>query len=156
VTEFEQKIVECVDKYGWFGLSVSPRTGSDDPEEWFTYTIGLPKSHDWPEIICFGLASDTAHGVLSDAITECENKSERPRDGMRLSDTLNGFDAMLVDASAIPDEYFGTATWYARLAGTSAPPARVQLLWPDKSGRFPNDPDCSPEVRRMQTPCETA
>ena len=154
MTEFEKKIVDCVDKYGWFGLSVSPRVGSDDPEEWFTYTIGLPSSHNWPEIICFGLGSDIAHGVLSDAIAECETKGLEPSSGLRLTDTLNGFDAVLIDASAIPDHYFGTATWYARLKGAEAPPRRVQLLWPDKAGKFPTDPECSPEVRRMQTPVE--
>lgn len=154
MTEFEQKIVDCVDKYGWFGLSVSPRADSDDPEEWFTYTIGLPKSHNWPEIICFGLGGDIAHGVLSDAIAECETKNLEPRSGLRLTDTLNGFDAKLVDASAIPDHYFGTAIWYARLKGTEAPPSRLQLLWPDKAGKFPDDADCSPEVRHMQTPIE--
>jgi hypothetical protein len=153
-SEAEQKIVDCVEKYGWFGLSVSPRTDSADPEEWFTYTIGLPKSHGWPEIICFGLAGGTAHGVLSDAIAECETKGLRPEAGLELTDTLNGFNALLVDASSIPDPYFGSATWYARLMGTPAPPPRLQLLWPDKAGKFPNDPDCSPEVRRMQTPCE--
>ena len=154
LSEFEQKIVDCVEKFGWFGLSVSPRADSDDPEEWFTYTIGLPKSHDWPEIICFGLDNKTAHGVLSDAIAECEAKGIRPEPGLELTDTLDGHKAMLVDGSAIPDPYFGSATWYGRLAGNRAPPARLQLLWPDKAGKFPNDPDCSPEVRRMQTPCE--
>ena len=116
--EFEQRIVDCVDEHGWFGLSVAPRTDSDDPEELFTYTIGLPKSHGWPEIICFGLGSDVAHGVLADAIAECEAKALQPEAGLVLTDTLNGFDALLVDASRIPDPYFGSAIWYARLAGT--------------------------------------
>jgi len=154
LSEFEQKIVDCVEKYGWFGLSVSPRADSDDPEEWFTYTIGLPKTHGWPEIICFGLGGDTAHGLLSDAIAECEQKAISPSAGLELSEVINGYKAVIGDASAIPDHYFGSATWYARQAGTQAPPARVQLFWPDKAGRFPADPACSPDVRRMQTPVE--
>jgi hypothetical protein len=154
--DFEQKIVDSVDKDGWFGLSVAPRVDSGDPEEWFTYTIGLPKSHGWPEIICFGLGSDVAYGVLADAIAECESKEIQPTAGLRLTDTLNGFDALLVDGSAIPDPYFGSAIWYARFAGTKVPPERLQLLWPDKAGKFPNDDGCSPEIRRMQTPVELA
>jgi hypothetical protein len=153
---FEQKIVDGVEKFGWFGLSVAPRTDSDDPEEWFTYTIGLPKSHDWPELFCFGLGSQVAHGVLADAIAECEAKGLLPLPGLELTDTLNGFNAKLADASAIPDSYFGSAIWYARRAGTDVPPARLQIFWPDNAGKFPDDPDCSPEVRQMQTPVEIA
>jgi hypothetical protein len=156
LSKFEQEIVDCVERYGWFGLSVSPRADGDDPDEWFTYTIGLPQTHGWPEIICFGLAGDTAHGLLSDAIAECEAKAAFPGAGMELTEVINGHSALLADASTIPDHYFGSATWYARLVGTPAPPPRLQLLWPDKAGKFPNDPACSEEVRRMQTPVEAA
>jgi hypothetical protein len=154
--KFEQKIIDDVEEFGWFGLSVAPRTDSDDPEEWFTYTIGLPKSHGWPELICFGLGSQIAQCVLTDAIAECESKQVHPHAGLELTDTLNGYSARLVDASAIPDSYFGSAIWYAREAGTPVPPARLQLFWPDKAGNFPNDPNCSTEVRQMQTPSEVA
>ena len=155
LSPFEQKIVDCVEEYGWFGLSVSPAADSDEPEEWFTYTIGLPKTHGWPEIICFGLDGDTAHGLLSDAIAECETRQINPHPGQELIEVVQGDVAMLADASDIPDHYFGSASWYARFAGTQDPPARLQLLWPDKAGRFPNDPACSEEVRALQQPLET-
>jgi hypothetical protein len=151
---FEQRIVDCVEEFGWFGLSVSPCAEDEDPEEWFTYTIGLPKTHGWPEVICFGLAGETAQDLLADAIAECEANGVSPSAGMELTEVINGFRARLADASTIPDEYFGTAIWYAHLAGTQVPPARLQLLWPDKAGKFPDDPACSEEVRRMQTPVE--
>jgi hypothetical protein len=156
LSKFEQKIVDCVERHGWFGLSVSPRADSDDPDERFTYTIGLPKSHGWPEIICFGLAGDAAHDLLSDAIAECEAKAASPGPGMELTKVINGYSALLADASTVADHYFGSAIWYARQVGTQAPPARLQLLWPDKAGKFPNDPACSEDVRRMQTPVEVA
>jgi hypothetical protein len=151
---FEQQIVEAVEKYGWFALSVAPRTDSDGPEEWFTYTIGLPKSRRWPELICFGLGAETARDILADAIAECDAKKITPAAGLILTDTLNGFDALLTDGSQIPDDYFGTATWFARYASTKAPPDRLQLMWPDKAGRFPTDPDCNQAVRESQIPLE--
>jgi hypothetical protein len=154
LSRIEQRIVDCVDKYGWFGLSVSPAADSDDPDEWFTYTIGLPKTHGWPEIICFGLGGDVAHRLLTDAIAECEAKAVAPHTGLELTEVVNGYNALLIDGSTIPDRYFGSAIWYARRAGTEVPPARLQLLWPDEAGRFPDDPDCTPEVREMQAPVE--
>lgn len=154
LSQIEQKIVDCVEEYGWFGLSVSPAANGDDPEEWFTYTIGLPKSHGWPEIICFGLGGDVAHGLLADAIAECEARAVVPHAGLELTEVVNGYSALLIDGSSIPDHYFGSAIWYARRAGMQVPPARLQLLWPDKAGRFPNDPGCSDEVRELQIPVE--
>jgi hypothetical protein len=32
----------------------------------------------------------------------------------------------------------------------------LQLLWPDKNGHFPMDADCDAEVRRIQTPVNSA
>ena len=151
-SEADQKIIDGVEKYGWFAQSVAPRSDSDDPQEWFTYTIGLTKTHGWPEIICFGLGSDVAYGLLADAIAECETRAICPSDGLVLTDTIKGYDALLVNGAAIPESYFGTGTWYARRVGTEAPPARLQLLWPDSAGKFPNDPACSEGVRRSQTP----
>ncbi len=152
LNEFDQKIVDGVEKHGWYALSVSPAADSDDPDEWFTYTIGLQKTHGWPEIILFGLDGTTAHGVLSDAISECEAKGVRPAAGMELTETVKNCSARLVENPAIPFNYLGFANWYATHVGMPDPPDRLQLVWPDKNGFFPDDPRCVPEVRQLQTP----
>jgi hypothetical protein len=156
LSELDQKIVDNVEKHGWFGLSVSPAAESDHPPEWFTYTIGLQKNHGWPEIIVFGLDGTVAHGVLSTAIAECEAKAVRPTAGMDLTDTLEGSTARLVENPAIPFNYLGFANWYAAYAGMPDPPERLQLLWPDKNGFFPDDERCQAKVRQLQSPAETA
>ncbi|MFC7536798.1 DUF4262 domain-containing protein [Sphingomonas sp. GCM10030256] len=148
----EQKILDDVEDYGWSAMSVAPRVESDDAKEWFTYTIGLPKSYSWPEIVCFGIDGQTAHGILTDAIAECKERGARPHAAMLLHKTLGGQDALLADGSRIPDPYLGSAIWYARYAGLDGPPEKLQLLWPDENGRFPHDPACDPEVRQLQTP----
>jgi hypothetical protein len=152
LSKFEQKIVDDVEEYGWSGMSVAPRVDSDDAEEWFTYTIGLSRSYSWPEIVCFGVDAKAAHGILTDAIAECKERNIPPHPGMLLHKTLGGLDAMLVNGSAIPDPYLGSAIWYARYIGLDVPPEKLQLLWPDENGRFPGDPACDPEVRQLQTP----
>ena len=153
VSSFEQRIIDDVEQYGWFGLSVAPRADSEDPQEWWTYTVGLSKSHGWPEFVVFGQTSDIALSILGVAIEECEKSGEIPQNGQRLETTLKDFDAVLVDGSAIPDSYFNSANWFARHSGGQKP-SRLQLMWPDKAGKFPFDPDCDPEVRSMQTPME--
>ena len=107
-------------------------------------------------MICFGLDGSTAHGVLADAITECEAKGVRPTAGMELTETLANGSAKLVENPDIPFNYLGSANWFAAYSGMSDPPERLQLIWPDKNGYLPDDERCNPEVRRMQTPIEVA
>ena len=154
LNEFERNMVEQIESRGWFALSVAPATESDDPEERFTYTVGLPYKLGWPEIVCFGLSKDTAYGLLNDAIAECKNTGQVPRDGVMLTEVIEGWPAKLIDGGGIPDSYLSSATWFARYIGTKAPPDRLQLLWPDKAGLFPDEVGCVEDVRLAQTPVE--
>lgn len=151
----DKNMIEKIEAHGWFAISVAPAIDSDDPEVWFTYTIGLPHTFGWPELICFGLDSEFAHGLLSDAIDECKSKNNIPSAGMILTEVIEGFPAKLVDGSSIPDNYFGYARWFARYIGTKDPPDRLQLLWPDKRGVFPDESGCAEGVILAQTPVET-
>ena len=153
MTDFDNWIVKTVEQVGWAVLSVGPRKDSDDPREWFSYTVGLTKTFGWPEMICFGLETETRKHMINDAVDECQSKGARPAPGLRLSKVLNGFDVLLVDGNYIPESYFGLAEWFARHWGAT-PVARLQLLWPDASGRFPNDDDCDEDIVTEQTPLE--
>ena len=154
--KFEKNMVEKISKHGWFAVSVAPAVGSDDPEEWFTYTVGLPHTLGWPKLICFGLDSDTVYALLSDAIDKCKRKNQTPVEGMILTDVIEGWPTKLIGGDRIPDGYFGSARWFARYVGTKDPPERLQLLWPDKEGVFPDEPGCAKDVLLDQTPVETA
>lgn len=154
LTDYEKQIVANVDEFGWHGTSVAPTTNSDDSQEWWTYSTGLTKSHGWPELIIFGLNSDDAHAILWAAIRECEARDVVPQAGLRLKNTLSGYDAVLVDGRAIPDSYLNSARWFAR-HHKLAPPEVLQLLWPDDHGLFPFDEGCEPSVVSEQTPKET-
>lgn len=50
-TPFEQRIIRDVDEYGWFGMSVGLREDRDDVREWWTQSVGLPKTDDWPQFM---------------------------------------------------------------------------------------------------------
>lgn len=153
VTDFEQRIIDDVAKFGWHSLSVAPRENSDDPQEWWTYTVGLAVSRRWPELVIIGQPPGSAHGILDAAITECEARDMAPHPGLLLQDTLEGYGAILVDGSKIPSDYVNSANWFARHNGI-AEPERLQLLWPDREGNFPFDPNCDPGVRSLQEPIE--
>jgi hypothetical protein len=152
----EQKIVDDVERVGWSVMTVAPRTDSDDPEEWFAYTIGLQKTFGWPEIICFGLATDAMVDILNNAVDELRERILTPAPGIELTEVLNEYPARLAESKSIPFNYLGFANWFAEYAGMREPLRKLQLLWPDKNGHFPDDPHCVPEVRQLQTPVEVA
>ena len=150
VSAVEQQIIDGVESNGWFAVNYVP--GPGDPKEWFTYTVGLTKTAGWPEIICFGLSDERLLGMLRDAIGECWERGIRPAAGLELMKVLEGTHVRLERADTLRDPYFALADWYADHSATAKLTERLQLVWPDPRGRFPDDPDCDPKVRERQTP----
>jgi hypothetical protein len=152
----DKRILSVVDEHGWMVMSVAPRVDSDDPQEWFSYTIGLTKTFGWPEIITFGLAGKVAHPVLNDSVDELRRRDLRPAPGILLKDVLVGFDAKLIAPFPMASHYMGSAIWFSRYYGLVVPPPVVQLVWPDKQGVFPDEPGCHEGVVLDQTAVETS
>ncbi len=150
----EQDVVEKVQKFGWTVFQISPSVGSDDPDEWFAYTVGLRKTYGWPELICFGLAQDVMHSMLNCAVEECQEQSATPFAGMLLKDVLNNAVAKL--AIIAPLDWIPRVAWARWLSDHYELPRGefdcLQLLWPDKAGRFPDEPDCDDAIKKLQTP----
>src|SRR5262245_3941664 len=92
--EHEQKIVDVIGRVGWAVMRVSPNTGDEDPR-WFAYTIGLPVTFGWPELICFGLAVDGMAELLNDAVKELKTKQKEPAAGMLLTVVADGHPSRL-------------------------------------------------------------
>lgn len=149
-----QQIIDAVEKRGWYVVNVLPAEDGSDGDERCSYTIGLGKSLHWPELICFGRVADEAFEMLRLTIAECWERQITPHDGLLLRKVLQRFPVKVASNAALGN-YLGLAEWYAEQAGL-AKPDRLQLLWPDDQGRFPDDPDCDPEIRAIQTPRTTA
>ncbi|MCW3798597.1 DUF4262 domain-containing protein [Sphingomonas sp. BN140010] len=147
----EQNIIAHVRDHGWSIMKVAPATDSDDAEEWFAYTIGLPNTFGWPELICLGMDSDVVGPVLNNAVAELRDSKLTPTSGLQLHDVLNGSPVKLQANPQIPSNYLGYAKWFAGHSGRDMP-TWLQLLWPDKQGRFPGEAGCVTEVVQLQTP----
>jgi hypothetical protein len=150
----QQRIVEHVDRVGWSIMKVAPRSNSDDPQEWFAYTIGLPKTFGWPEVICFGLSLDLMGALLNDLVAECKERGIQPNANLKLKNIIKNAEVKLIDATNVPLSYLNSARWFSEYTGTDGIVARLQMLWPDKKGVFPDEPDCEQDVRDAQTPLE--
>jgi hypothetical protein len=149
----DQRIIDTVDRVGWMVMRVSPNQGDPDPQ-WFAYTIGLPVTFGWPELICFGLDPDLMAQLLNNAVLELKSRAVLPSSGLELNEVMENCSACLGTFSVgYFSEHLGWALWFARLRGLKAEQfGCLQLLWPDKSGHFPFDANCDAGVRKLQTP----
>lgn len=151
--EAEREVVDNIARYGWHCMQVASTV--DDPiQTVFAYTIGLEHSYGWPEFICFGLAMDVLHACLANAIDDCRRKEISPRAGLVLNEVLEqGFCRLDAFPAAYHDEHLGWAIWFARYQRRDPKAIRcLQLVWPDRDGRFPDDPACAKGARLLQQP----
>jgi hypothetical protein len=142
--EREQFIRDMVEDPGWAVQLVSD---GDDDEPAFAYTIGLYRNFGHPEIIIIGLRLPVMNALLN----VC---GDRIKAGETLpihtpfSGVLDDYDVKLgqVRAPASYDEHLGYAIWFYN--GREFPV--VQLVWPDKTGRFPGEDGVAESVRKLQ------
>ncbi len=118
-----------VEKYG---LEVMGVFGTDYFPT-FSYTIGLTKTYNHPEIICFSLSIETAHIILNDVakIIKAGNKIEIGIDYTNLF-VKSSSQFIAVDESNL-DEYFGQAFKYYQNKKFNA----IQLVWTDTKNKLP-------------------
>jgi hypothetical protein len=141
--ETPDNIRDVIDEYGWWVGLIQ----EDGEAPGFAYTIGLYEKFGHPEIIIFGLAPDSMHGILN----HC---GDMIRDGKRfpvgesVSGVLDSYDVRFraVTAKASYAEYLG---YGCRHYGDRVFPV-LQLLWPDKQHRFPGDDGAADFLAKRQ------
>lgn len=139
---------QAIADYGWHCVGVFADPAAAVPP--YAYTVGLaapsrPSPH--PELVVAGLSPPAGRGVLSAAVELIRNGAKLAggdeRDGIIARFAVR-FRAIDLGACAlsfdVSDDYYG--------CGSEVP--RLQLIWPDREGRFPGDPDVDPRVMRIQ------
>ena len=143
--EPDLRMATDIDTFGWHVVSVS------GTPQW-AYTIGLLHSFGLPELIIFGLRSEVHRFVLN-GIAEALRDKELPGDEVPVG---IGSGNLPFRMGALDDGWkywFPTfATWMYR---SNEIPIR-QVVWTDKEGRFPSDPEfdesCEPQPDGARPP----
>jgi hypothetical protein len=128
----DSKVAADVETYGWHCLHVLPRDGEEGAP--FTYTIGLTRTFDHPEIAIFGLSREKAHAILNDCATDIRAGTRYTTDAP-LADVIGGgvrVQFKRVKADHMRD-YFGTAVRYY---GQREFEVWI-MFWPNREGAFP-------------------
>jgi len=133
----EQTFVAKVREHGWFRMSVA----GDSEGPGFSYTTGFWVSARQPEVILFGLKSETAHDVFWDLFRDAEgNKSLVP--GRATQEVFGNQPAYVFPvAKRFYAEYLGWSRWFY---GSDDFPC-FQIVWPDRNGVFPWQPGFDPQ-----------
>lgn len=115
-----------------FGLQVIMVSATDYSPP-FAYSIGLYKSYQHPEIICFGLPNDLIHAIIND-IADLVKKGEKIKPSKNYYNIFKDSRAefLEVDERNI-DDYFAAAINFYETIKFPA----LQLVWTDRNGKFP-------------------
>ena len=128
----DRKLLDDVDEYGVHIVHVP----EDDEGPGFSFTVGLWHNFEQPEVIVFGLPEPVAHELLN-ALADAADEGQKFLADQRHESLLVGYPVRFV---AVPkaqfDEFLGSAVW--AYGGDDF--GCVQLVWPDKQGRWPWEP----------------
>ncbi len=89
--EHERSVLDRLRKYGFFAHHIFPET--DLPG--FSYTTGIWKTADFPELILFSIESDKAHKILWN-LFDAVMAGRRLPIGERIGDVLKKGDVVLL------------------------------------------------------------
>lgn len=132
MTPAELKVLSDIDETGVHVVHVE----GEDGKPGFSYTVGLWYSFEQPEVIVFGLPEQVA-AELFDAIADEASEDKKFRDGERHEGLLVSYPVRFVAVPKVDHTLFlGQAQW--AYEGDDFP--CVQLVWPDKQGRWPWEP----------------
>lgn len=129
--EQEQSFVAKIRDHGWY------RTGVFEGEEYpgFSYTTGFWLGATQPEVIMFSLKGEIAHDVFWDLYRDAKAGSSvpiaAPTDQVFGNQPAYAFHV----AKRFYRDHLGWSRWFYR--GDDF--ACLQIVWPDRDGRFPWD-----------------
>lgn len=127
----DRGILDTIARDGWAVLGIA----EDDDGPAYSFTVGMHHTFGGPELVMFGHAAPTATGILNHAGQLFRAGHELPT-GAPVEGLLEGHRAVLAPVhERLYREYFGYARWLYR--GDAFPV--LQLVWPDREGRFPWD-----------------
>jgi hypothetical protein len=133
--EHELKALENIEKYGCHVMNVL----EEDDLPGFTYSIGINKKQNKPDVVVMGLKTELAHSMVNnykDRLLE----GEVFETGKFYSDFLGNFDVCFIKvAKKHFKEHFGWGLWLHNGDDFDV----LQMVWPTTEGVWPWDEEKS-------------
>jgi hypothetical protein len=131
--EMEDIVRSNVEQHGCHVMMIP----EDEEGPGFAYSIGLMKSFAQAELICFGLDSELMHSLIN-SMRDRMAAGEQFAAGMRVAELIEGYECEL---RQMRREHYPEYMGYACIFNGDAAFDVLQVVWPDKSGHFPWQPE---------------
>ncbi|MBR0754645.1 DUF4262 domain-containing protein [Bradyrhizobium jicamae] len=142
--EADEKLIRNVREHGCHIMGIGGDASTPD----YAFSIGLFVNYGHAEIVIFGLRPATAQAIIND-IRDQAASGRMFADGDVCDDIIVGHKVCFAEVPlADYQAYLGTAIWF--YAKQSRPFPCLQLVWPDREGRFPWDEGCDAGFRKDQ------
>jgi hypothetical protein len=132
----DRKLLSDVDQVGWHVVMIGEEAGVPG----WSFSIGLFKTFNHPEIVVFGLPL-TLSGQVINLIGDEIKRGARFEPGLEYTEILEG---VLCTFRPVNPRWYrpflGYAMWFYQGAEFPA----LQCIWPDKQHHFPWHPDFKP------------
>ncbi|HEX5220498.1 MAG TPA: DUF4262 domain-containing protein [Verrucomicrobiae bacterium] len=140
----DRKLLSDIAQYGWHVLKI---LGDESGPE-YCFSVGFYYSYGHPEILVMGLSTEVGHQLINLAGAQIAS-GKVFRAGDRVEGLVKGFvcDFITIDISQYK-EYLGYGVWFYRQLKQPFP--ALQLVWPDKQGRFPWESGYDQKFLRLQ------
>ena len=140
--EYEQKAIDDIDKFGCHILHVM----EDDENPRFTYSIGIEKNTQNPDLIIIGLKNEIAQWMINEYNNRVKNgevfEPSKYYDGF-----LDGFEVTFIDVlKKHYKEYFGWGLWYNKGYNFRM----LQMVYPSTLGIWPWDKEAPEDFTWFQ------
>lgn len=129
----ERRFVSNIREHGWFCTNVASAI-DEEPLPNFSYTTGFWLNTSQPELIVFSLKNDIAHDIFWELYRDAQAGNARPL-ATPVGDLLQNLPVYFFPvAERFYAEHLGWTSWF--YSKTNPFPC-LQIVWPDRSGRFP-------------------
>ncbi len=140
--ENEQKAIDDIEKFGCHIIHVF----EEDEYPRFTYSIGIEKTKNHPDLIITGLKRELAHWMINEFNRRIK-EGEVFKPSIYYKDFLDGFDVTFLEMSKEHyEEYLGWGLWYNKGDNFNM----LQLVFPSTSGVWPWDKNVSEDFTWFQ------
>jgi hypothetical protein len=142
--DHDRKLLSDVASYGWHVPHIF--ADKDGPE--YSFSVGLYLKFGHPELLVMGLPQPIAHQLINLAAGHiASGRVFRPRE--RTEDLTQGFACSFVPILVdYYQNYLGYDICFYR--SLKRPFPALQLVWPDKQGRFPWESNYDESFFRLQ------
>jgi hypothetical protein len=135
-------VVELVERHGWAVVGVFPTAANPGPS--FCYTVGASAWTGGSEFLVAGVPIELGTVMLNLLVDRAKEGGWRPTNGELVEEVAEGYVCKL---ATMGEDHECNAT---RQLVTDSQFRVLQLLLPDRDGRLPDDPACSPPMVLMQ------